>query len=265
MTLSALAQVANYPKWSNDPCKFMQTRSFLERSQIWLRRNLVLANSRDPVPKPMLVDEKLYSKMHYVEECYDDAGNVRTAGEVLQGYQYIEPLVGILRDPITICNTYPENLKNVVRGLPLDNQLDLLQSKRAILLSHNSPMVVVRGNVRLDTSPSPCVASETQLDAPCRYIRPPFFHRPLFPIELAQHDTDVALAAELGMPLLTGAHNLRRSRVILMDLGASYYQGWKGIGTAARCAGARQGFLLWSCVVLCRVVSCRVVCACVSE
>ncbi len=134
--------IVNYEKWQSDPCSFMRQRSFLERSDIWIRRNLFLANSDDRVPKPMIVDERLYSKMHYEEVCYDDLGEVIPMAEPLRAYQYIEPLVGILRDPMTICNAYTASLKKLVASMRLDNSLDQLQSKRFILLGMVLPVYV---------------------------------------------------------------------------------------------------------------------------
>lgn len=71
--------------------------------------------------------DELLSKMYYRYECSDTSKSNRIV------WQYIDPLVGLLRDPLTICN---------FTDIPSDLQLEgeyALQSKRLFLLGPSAP------------------------------------------------------------------------------------------------------------------------------
>jgi hypothetical protein len=73
--------------------------------------------------------DELFSKMFYRFEC------LKSSGQEIIVSQYIEPLIGLLRDPLTICLYENESI-------PLNLQLhreNALQSKRFFLLGPSAP------------------------------------------------------------------------------------------------------------------------------
>jgi len=87
----------NIDAWRDVECDILAEPEHRRRAE-WLiyetQRKLRLPNM-NARPKREFDDAEIYSKFHY---CCDDSGN--------DWYTYIEPLVGILRDPLTMCNWF---------------------------------------------------------------------------------------------------------------------------------------------------------------
>jgi hypothetical protein len=64
------------------------------------------------------------------------------------------------------------------------------------------------------------------------YARAPWFSRPLLPFEMQKMDLEIKAAAALGVDI-KASRNIRHTRVILIDCGASYFQAWRGNADAA--------------------------------
>ena len=126
-----------------------------------------------------------------------------------------------------MCSVYPPTLNTFLSTLVVDNDLsDPVGSRRFVLMSSQSPMLV------LSNTPIPNATACAQ-QSNCHCIRPPWFHRKLLPFELSQNEQQLHLASKMGYNLFS-THNLQRTRVILVDLGSSLYDGWKGNSAAAR-------------------------------
>jgi hypothetical protein len=70
-----------------------------------VRNRLKIVN---PIPDVRFRDDDVFSKMHY--RAIVDGGNA-----TIEFFEYIEPLVGILRDPLTMCNHFSNVLTEKVR------------------------------------------------------------------------------------------------------------------------------------------------------
>ena len=148
-------------------------------------------------------------------------------------------MVGILRDPLTICHAdYDDDIKELIAKQTHDNLVTYNtaeQSKRFIALAAHHPMVVsFAGQRRVDLKTCHRLApgATVPADRECVYIRPPWFSRPLLPAESQRIASEYVAAVQRGRSL-RASHNLRQTRVILMDLGSSYYDGWQGLQAAA--------------------------------
>ena len=88
---------------------------------------------------PSVRDEELFSKMFYRYECSKPSSSNRIVS------QYIEPLIGLLRDPLTICEH-----ANVPAELQVNGDA-AIQSKRFFLLGPSAPYANFQGNAAIPT------------------------------------------------------------------------------------------------------------------
>lgn len=86
-------------------------------------------------------DEELFSKMFYRYECSKPSSSPST--RIVS--QYIEPLIGLLRDPLTICQH-----GNVPAELRVDGEA-AIQSKRFFLLGPSAPYANFQGSAAIPT------------------------------------------------------------------------------------------------------------------
>ena len=120
--------LANVENFQYNICPILDRPEEIEKSADTLRRIMSLQKSIfDTTSKSLPVDKHL-SKMHYRATC---------DGKEYEIIQLIEPLVGLIRDPLTMC---PEN-KGVPPDLQLKGEADL-QSKRFLLLAPSSPFEI---------------------------------------------------------------------------------------------------------------------------
>ncbi|CAF1221653.1 unnamed protein product [Adineta steineri] len=153
------------------------------------------------VTQPQIDD--ILSTMYYRYECM----NIDTfvTSEIVEVSHSIEPLIGLLRDPFSIC----PHLNTSVVSPSLYDGADL-QSKRFILLSVSAPFythTVLPGS-RLLNEISIISDDNNKNVLPWMYQR------------LAHTDIEMEI-------------NIRNPKIILFDLGSSYFGGWENDDTAA--------------------------------
>ena len=165
-----------------------------------------------------LRDVGVFSEMQYEWACEGQRRN-----STLRAVQVIEPLIGLLRDPFTMCFGFNDTLRGLeladAMGLPIASDIlsDPVQSKRMVLLGHHAQHVVY------SRTPSPSPLDASLLEQQPQWLSS--LHQPLF-------------VYHRGAPLppgdgfSAGLDPGDRPRRILFDLGASYYGGWLGHSTA---------------------------------
>lgn len=87
-------------------------------------------------------DNEIFSKMFYRYEC--SPSSMRTS---LISAQYIEPLVGLIRDPLTICPSSDKFGSLLIEGEPA------IQSKRFFLLGPSAPYTKLDENMKSTIAP----------------------------------------------------------------------------------------------------------------
>jgi hypothetical protein len=147
--------------------------------------------------------DAMLSRMFYRQTCFDrDANLLFTVAEVSQ---LIEPSIGLLRDPFTIC---PRLKSTLVSPSLYDGAV--LQSKRFLLLSVSAPFYV-------HSSQSDLVhlnKIKTNVPNNNKNLLPWMYQR----LKLRESEQQI---------------EVENRKTILMDLGSSYFGGWHGDSTAA--------------------------------
>jgi hypothetical protein len=158
-------------------------------------RNKTLSNNQN--------SDRILSRMFYRQNCFDRHTNVSfTVAEVSQ---LIEPLIGLLRDPFTICPRF--------KSPPVPPSLydgAILQSKRFLLLSVSAPFYLHSPKSDLENLKK----IQTSAHNNNENILPWMYQR------LKLHGLEKQVEIE-------------SRKNILIDLGSSYFRGWNGDSTAA--------------------------------
>ncbi len=132
-------------------------------------------------------------------------------------------------------NDYDADIKTVINHNKIDNNPDPVQSKRFISLAAHQPLIVSLDGP-LSAPYSKCSGflgnSGNNAASGCAQIRPPWFHRPLLQSEKERIHQEFSAAMKLGYNFRS-SHNLRYTRVIIIDIGSSYYNNWEGDRGAA--------------------------------
>lgn len=145
----------------------------------------------------------ILSQMFYRCEYIDtQTGTVSTVAEISHS---IEPLVGLLRDPFAICSSL-----NISSVPPSIHDTATLQSKRFLLLSISAPFYISQLQSGFENSTN--LYSKTNDNK--KNLLPWTYQQSRF--TKAHRDVDVSY-----------------SKVILFDIGSSYFGGWENDTTAA--------------------------------
>lgn len=161
-------------------CEILATTEEVNRSVRLLGAVKGAMLRKEPIPKDSI---ELFSRMVYAQRCGKDAKDTGRTRE-----QLIEPLVGILRDPLTICPR-PPGVTDVVYN-SFEKGENHVQSKRQFLIG-------------------PAAAWSD-----------------------SQKDSGSWRMGKFG-PWVNDATESSRARMnVLMDLGASVYDGWNGDSSA---------------------------------
>jgi hypothetical protein len=194
----------NIEKIQHNVCETLSDAENLNNSMLMLQRVMELQQfGRSKRINPQERSIKLLSRMFYRQQCVDLRTN--TSFLMMEASHLIEPLIGLLRDPFTICPR-----KNFTHIPSILYEGGGLQSKRFILLSVSAPFYLhplPEYEKRTEKSQSDLVSYEHSF----------------FPW-LFQRQPSYALA---------GKEHAQFAKIILFDLGSSYFGGWKGDSTAA--------------------------------
>lgn len=150
------------------------------------------------------IDNYLFSKFHYKLVCNKSSESTEFA------WHFIEPLVGILRDPFTICPgfVYPVTVVPPLNHDPIQSKLFLLTAAQAPFIRFN--------NAAATLDITKCVNFDLgrEYDGQnCAFDTPLFLRR-----LLNVHQQNIGQPA-LGL----------MSRVYLFDIGCSYYRSTNGV------------------------------------
>ncbi|CAF1444387.1 unnamed protein product, partial [Didymodactylos carnosus] len=129
----------NIDKLQNRVCTTLAETAHLTKAVQTVQRIIQLNENRfTPKTKTPSTNDYLFSKMYYRQLCTKDSGETYSHSEA---YQLIEPLVGLLRDPLTICEWSDESIKLIPKEVSVAGDGGLY-SKRHLLLIPAAPYVV---------------------------------------------------------------------------------------------------------------------------
>jgi hypothetical protein len=194
----------NISTFQNNICDRLSSPEHLDKIISATQRLIELqAFGRNKTTSDNQTSDKILSRMFYRQNCFDRRTNLSST--VAEVSQLIEPLIGLLRDPFTVCRRL-----NSTMIPPSLYDGAILQSKRFLLLSISAPFYVHSSQSDLPN------VKEIQ-----RNIR---------------NNTDSLLPwmyQRLKLHELEQQVVVKSRQTILLDLGSSYFRGWNGDSTAA--------------------------------
>ncbi|CAF1197476.1 unnamed protein product [Adineta steineri] len=186
----------NIENLQNVVCEILADRNNLNKSALTVERLMVLQKfGRNHSNKRS--SDKLLSRMFYQKECIDPLTNVTSKGVIVS--QLIEPLIGLLRDPLTICNRIDILPASAYEGA-------ILQSKRFFLLSVAAPFYIHSSIQNTNNNNLPMIIPSNKRNT---NLLPWMYERS----KLNSLDTET---------------DTRNGQNILIDLGSSYFGHWNG-------------------------------------
>ncbi|CAF1333099.1 unnamed protein product [Adineta ricciae] len=126
----------NIQELQNKVCSTLTTGHNVNKTVLLMKRLLELQKTgKSQQHDEQYVNDEVFSRMFYRQRCFNSRTKMYSDG--IEVFQLIEPLVGLLRDPLTICSRLdasqvPPSLYNGA----------VLLSKRHILLSISAPFYI---------------------------------------------------------------------------------------------------------------------------
>jgi hypothetical protein len=120
----------------NSVCETLSTADNVNKSVLFMQRLIELQKfGRNKTNTGYSINDELLSRMFYRQRCIDSRSN--TFVDVVEVSQLIEPLIGLLRDPLTICSALDAS-----RVPPSLYDGAILLSRRNLLLSVSAPYYI---------------------------------------------------------------------------------------------------------------------------
>ncbi|CAF1114336.1 unnamed protein product, partial [Didymodactylos carnosus] len=133
---------SNIEKLQNHICEILTQTSHSSKS-IQLLQRVIDLNQNGYLPSTVAAAaDNLLSRMYYRQQCVSASGEKYIR---LEAYQLIEPLIGLLRDPLTICTFTNDFIKLIPKDLYIHGD-EALFSKRHLLLTPAAPYAVINQN-----------------------------------------------------------------------------------------------------------------------
>ncbi|CAF1443895.1 unnamed protein product [Rotaria sordida] len=194
----------NIEEFQNNVCGRIADAQNLNKTVLAVERLMELQKfGRNRTQSDKQHADELLSKMFYRQECINPLTKVLF--QEVEVSQVIEPLIGLLRDPLTICNR--------INSLPAsDYEGAELQSKRFFLLSVAAPFYIHSSSQN---------------------------HKDILQnnIQSNKHNTDLLpwmyQRSKLNLLDMKSDIDTRNGQNILIDLGSSYFGHWGGDASAA--------------------------------
>ncbi|CAF2528213.1 unnamed protein product [Rotaria sp. Silwood2] len=193
----------NIEEFQNNVCERLADAQNLNKTALAVERLMELQkNGRNFTRSDKQPTDELLSKMFYRRECINPLTN--TSFQEAEVSQVIEPLIGLLRDPLTICTRINSLPASVYQGSQVQSKRFLLLSVAAPFYIHSSPQnrnsleINVQSN-KHNTNLLPWMYQRSKLNL---------------------------LDKELDLDGINGQN-------ILIDLGSSYFGNWGGDSNAA--------------------------------
>ncbi|CAF1355242.1 unnamed protein product [Adineta steineri] len=178
-------------------CETLADRNNSNKSALAVERLMELQKfGRNHSESNKQSSDVLLSRMFYQKECIDPITNVSSKGVIVS--QLIEPLIGLLRDPLTICNRIGILPASAYEGA-------VTQSKRFFLLSVAAPFYI-HSSTPSSNNNIPMMVTSNKRNT---NLLPWMYERS----KLNSLDTET---------------EMRNGQNILFDLGSSYFGSWNG-------------------------------------
>ncbi|CAF0855415.1 unnamed protein product [Adineta steineri] len=191
----------NIEKLQNIVCETLTNIDNLNKSALAVERLVELQKSgRNQTESNKQSSDIFLSRMFYQQKCINSITNISSKGVIVS--QLIEPLIGLLRDPLTICNRVNTLPASVYEGA-------ILQSKRFFLLSVAAPFYI-HSSTPSPNNNVPMMITSNRRDT---NLLPWMYERSK--LNSLDRETD-----------------MRKGQNILIDLGSSYFRNWNGDTTA---------------------------------
>ncbi|CAF1122392.1 unnamed protein product [Rotaria sordida] len=194
----------NIEEFQNNVCERIADEKNLNKAILTVERLMELQKlGRNCTGSDKQQADELLSKMFYRQECVNPLTNV--SFQEAEVSQVIEPLIGLLRDPLTICNR--------INSLPASAYKEAgVQSKRFFLLSVSAPFYIhPLSQNHKDTLQINIQSNKRNMNLP-----PWMYQRSKLNLLDMEFDLDT-----------------RNGQNILIDLGSSYFGSWGGDTSAA--------------------------------
>ena len=189
----------NIEQFQNTVCETLADQGNVNKTVLAIERLMELQNfGRNRTRSDKQHGDELMSRMFYRQECINPLTNVQF--QVAEVSQLIEPLVGLLRDPLTKCPRIHSLPASVYEGA-------IDQSKRFFLLSIVAPFYI-HSSARNHGNQ---VSMDSQFNKHNENPLPWMYDRSKLDLTDKELDTDRSKFS---------GHN------ILIDLGSSYFLGW---------------------------------------
>ncbi|CAF4422711.1 unnamed protein product [Rotaria sp. Silwood2] len=193
----------NIEKFQNSVCEILADATNLNKTVLAVERLMELQNfGRTRTQSDKQQADELLSKMFYRQVCIDPLTKV--SFQEAEVSQVIEPLIGFLRDPLSICSRIKSLPDSLYKGAGV-------QSKRFILLSVAAPFYIHSSRHNHKNSLEINVQSNKRNSS----LLPWMYQRSK--LNLLDRKLDI---------------DMRNGQNILIDLGSSYFQRWGGDSTA---------------------------------
>ncbi|UJR17469.1 hypothetical protein I4U23_004364 [Adineta vaga] len=183
----------NINEYQNNVCERLSNNENLNKTIQMMQRMIELQRfGRNKTNSELQTSDNLFSRMFYREECQSPHPNISLKS--VDASYLIEPLIGLLRDPFSICSRI--NSSSIPNAM---YEGAVVQSKRFILLSIAAPSFIDSSSNQFKNFPN-SQNNKNSNAFPWIYLR----------------TTDI-----------------EHPKVILFDLGSSYFGAWGGDMTAA--------------------------------
>ncbi|CAF0800396.1 unnamed protein product [Adineta steineri] len=180
----------NIEQLQNNVCGTLTRTDNVNKSVLLMQRLIELQKfGRNQKNGGQHKNDEIFSRMFYRQRCIDSQTNVYS--DVKEISQLIEPLIGLLRDPLTICS----RLSNTQVPSSLYEDAILL-SKRHILLSISAPFYISSSMAQRQT-----ILTESFISNNFNSNIPPWMYK----------------------RSITKISNMNEGKRILFDLGSSFY------------------------------------------
>ncbi|CAF1151425.1 unnamed protein product [Rotaria sordida] len=194
----------NIEEFQNNVCERIADERNLNKTVLAVERLMELQKfGRNRTQSDKQHGDELLSKMFYRQECINPLTKV--SFQEVEVSQVIEPLIGLLRDPLTICNR--------INSLPAsDYEGAELQSKRFFLLSVAAPFYIHSSQ----QNHKDILQNNIQSNKHNTNVLPWMYQRSKLNLLDTEFDIDT-----------------KNAQNILIDLGSSYFKNWGGDSSAA--------------------------------
>ncbi|CAF3207821.1 unnamed protein product [Rotaria socialis] len=194
----------NIEQLQNSVCETLANVDNLNKTVLAVERVVELQKfGRNHIESDKQIADKLLSRMFYRQECIDPKTKVSFQGAEVS--QLIEPLIGLLRDPLTICDRISSVPVTGYEGAEIQSKRFFLLSIAAPFYNHSSP----------NTSKN-SIENSLEPDKHNMNILPWMYQRSK--LNLLDPELDIYTS---------------KGQNIFIDLGSAYFDGWTGANGAA--------------------------------